>query len=244
MSWLAEATSAGSTIGPAQEVPVGIDGTLTAPLHHFVPEVRFAHPRTGKYDVSTMQTETPTTWEDVLRMPDDGNRYEFIGGRLYVTPAPVTRHQRISKRLQAALMRVLEDAGHGEVFGAPFLVEFPGTGDRVQPDLLFVSDERREIIGEWQVLGAPDLVVEILSPSIAHRDRGIKLDLYARCGVRQYWIVDPVEDAVDVWRFGDEPGHERFSGELPVRLGTAQVGQVDLDQVFSRHLDLWGTRDE
>ena len=139
--------------------------------------------------MSTMQTETPTTWEDVLRMSDDGNRYEFIGGRLYVTPTPVTRHQRISKRLQAALMRVLEDAGHGEVFGAPFLVEFPGTGDRVQPDLLFVSDERREIIGEKQVLGAPDLVVEILSPSTAHRDRGIKLDLYARCGIRQYWIV-------------------------------------------------------
>ena len=100
-----------------------------------------------------MQTQTPTTWEDVLRMPDDGNRYEFIGGRLYVTPAPVTRHQRISKRLMTALMRVLEDPGHGEVFDAPFLVEFPGTGDRVQPDVLFVSDERREIIGEKRSAG-------------------------------------------------------------------------------------------
>ena len=188
-----------------------------------------------------MQTQqTPKTWEDVLRMPDDGNRYEFIGGRLYVTPAPATRHQRISKRLQAALMRVLEDAGRGEVFDAPFLVEFPGIGDRVQPDLIFVSDRRREIIGEKQVLGAPDLVVEILSPSTAHRDRGIKLDLYARCGVRQYWIVDPVEDVVDVWRFGDKPGHERFSGELAVRLGDERVGRIDLDQVFSRHLDVWG----
>ncbi len=191
--------------------------------------------------MSTMQTQqTPKTWEDVLRMPDDGNRYEFIGGRLYVTPAPAIRHQRVSKRLQAALMRMLEDAGRGEVFYAPFLVEFPGTGDRVQPDLIFVSDERREIIGEKQVLGAPDLVVEILSPSTAHRDRGIKLDLYARSGVRQYWIVDPVEDIVDVWRFGDDPGHERLSGELPVRLGDERVGQIDLDQVFSRHLDVWG----
>jgi len=190
-----------------------------------------------------MQTETPTTWEDVLRMPDDGNRYEFIGGRLYVTPAPVTRHQRISKRLQVDLMRVLEDAGHGEVFHAPFLVEFPGTLDRVQPDILFVSDERREIIGEKQVLGAPDLVVEILSPSTAHRDRGIKLDLYARRGVRQYWIVDPVEDVVDVWRFADEPGHERFSDEYSVRLGAERLGRIDLDQVFSRHLDVWGARE-
>ena len=191
-----------------------------------------------------MQTHAPTTWEDVLRMPDDGNRYEFIGGRLYMTSAPVTRHQRISKRMWAALVRVLENPGRGEVFHAPYLVEFPGTGDRVQPDLLFVSDERREIIGEKQVTGAPDLVVEILSPYTAHRDRGIKLDLYARRGVRQYWIVDPVEDSVDVWRFGEEPGHERFSGELPVRFGAERVGRIDLGEVFSRHLDLWGAREE
>ena len=69
-------------------------------------------------------------------MPDDGNRYEFIGGRLYVTATPVVRHQRISRRLQAALMRILQDAGRGEVFYAPCLVGFPWVGDRVQPDLL------------------------------------------------------------------------------------------------------------
>ena len=172
-------------------------------------------------------------------MPDDGNRYEFIGGRLYMTPAPVTRHQYVSKRLHSALMEVLERPGHGQIFYAPLLVQFPGTEDRVQPDLLFVSNKRRAIIGEKQILGAPDLVVEILSPSTAHRDRGIKLDLYARNGVRQYWIADPVEDAVDIWRFGGEPGHERFSSELPVRFGRESLGLIDLDEVFSRHLDLW-----
>ena len=186
-----------------------------------------------------MQTQAPKTWEDVLRMPDDGNRYEFIGGRLYMTPAPVTRHQRVVMRLCSALSRILVDSGRGESFCAPLLVEFPGTGDRVQPDLLFISNERRAIIGEKQVTGAPDLVVEILSPSTAHRDRGVKLDLYARHGVRQYWIVDPDEDSVDVWRFGDESGHERFSGEAPVRLGRERLGLIDLDEVFSRHLDVW-----
>ena len=189
--------------------------------------------------MATMQTQAPKTWEDVLRMPDDGNRYEFIGGRLYVTPAPVTRHQRVLARLWSALFRILVDSGLGEVLSAPLLVEFPGTGDRVQPDLLFVSHERRAIIGEKQVTGAPDLVVEILSPSTAHRDRGIKLDLYARHGVREYWIADPVEDVVDVWRFANEPGHERFSGELPVRLGGERLGLIDLAEVFSRHLDAW-----
>ena len=201
---------------------------------------QLAHPGPGRYDVSTMQTTKPTTWEDVLRMPEDGNRYEFIGGRLYMTPAPVIRHQRVSKLLQGALVRLLEHAGHGEIFYAPCLVEFPGTGDRVQPDILFVSNERRGIIAEKAVVGAPDLVVEILSPSTAHRDRGIKLDLYARCGVREYWIVDPDEDRVDVWRFGDDAGHERFAGELPVWLGAERVGEIDLDEVFSRHLDQWG----
>ena len=190
--------------------------------------------------MSTMQTQAPKTWEDVLRMPDDGNRYEFMGGRLYVTPAPVTRHQRVLRGLWSALIRIFMDSGRGEVLSAPLLVEFPGTRDRVQPDLLFVSRERRAIIGEKQVTGAPDLVVEILSPSTAHRDRGIKLDLYARHGVRQYWIADPVEDVVDVWRFADEPVHERFSGELPVRLGGERLGLIDLGEVFSRHLDLWG----
>ena len=189
--------------------------------------------------MSTMQTTAPTTWEDVLRMPDDGNRYELIGGRLYMTPAPVLRHQRISKRLEMALMSILEDAGHGELFRAPCLVEFPGTGDRVQPDILFVSNERRGIVGEKSVQGPPDLVVEILSPSTAHRDRGVKLDLYARCGVREYWIVDPEEDVVDVWRFGRTRGRERFTGELPVRLGNERMGVINLAEVFSRHLDVW-----
>lgn len=188
--------------------------------------------------MSTMQTTIPTTWEDVERMPEDGNRYEFIGGRLYMTPAPVIRHHRVSRRLHSSLMRVLADGGHGEVFYAPVLVEFPGTSDRVQPDILFVSSERRGIIGEKAVLGAPDLVVEILSPSTAHRDRGIKLDLYARRGVREYWIVDPNEDVVDAWRFGDDPEHRRFAGEIPVRLGDERVGVIDLHEVFSRHLDL------
>ena len=191
--------------------------------------------------MSTMQTAAPTTWEDVLRMPDDGNRYEFIGGRLYVTPAPVIRHQYISKRLQWALVDLLERAGHGQVFDAPVLVEFPGTTDRVQPDILFVSKARLGIFGVKQVTGAPDLVVEILSPSTAHRDRGVKLDVYAQRGVREYWVVDPVEDAVDVWRFGRDPGHERFTSELPVRLGAERVGTIDLDVVFSHNLDVWET---
>ncbi|WP_420448485.1 Uma2 family endonuclease [Candidatus Palauibacter sp.] len=79
---------------------------------------------------------TEGTWRDAQRMPDDGNRYEAIGGILYVTAAPKWRHQVVSKRLLMRLSELLEDPGHGEVVATPG-VEFPATGEGVQPDILF-----------------------------------------------------------------------------------------------------------
>ena len=184
------------------------------------------------YDVRTMPLPS-VTWQDVQQMPDDGNRYEAIKGDIYVTPAPTTRHQRVSRRLDKALDRLLEEPGLGEIFVAPYGVEFPATGEGVQPDIVFVARERYEVIAEAGLVGAPNLVVEILSPSTASRDRTIKLELYERQGVREYWIVDPDEHVVDVWRFGEEPAHERFEGALPVRLGAEQLGVIDIAAVFA-----------
>ena len=184
------------------------------------------------YDVPTMPLPS-ITWQDVQQMPDDGNRYEAIEGDLYMTPAPSILHHRITRALYDALKPLLLEPGHGELFWAPVGVEFPATGEGVQPDLLFVSNERRRIIGEAGIVGAPDLVVEILSPSTASRDRGIKLRLYERQGVREYWIVDPDENAVDVWRFGDETVHERCTTTLPVHRGAKRVGVIDLRAVFA-----------
>ncbi len=99
-----------------------------------------------------------------------------------------------------------------------------------------MSGERLGIIGDASLRGVPDLVVEILSPSTAGRDRTIKLELYERQGVPEYWIVDPDEGVVDVWRFGEEPSHERFSGTLPVRLGAEDVGVIDLEAMFAADL--------
>ncbi|MYK68903.1 MAG: Uma2 family endonuclease [Gammaproteobacteria bacterium] len=176
------------------------------------------------------------TWQDVQQMPDDGNRYEAIEGDIYMTPAPTFRHQRVSLRLGIELNRVLEEPGHGLVVGVPVGVEFPATDEGVQPDLLFVSRERFGILADPWITGAPDLVVEILSPTTAARDRGLKRRLYERQGVREYWIVDPDENAVDVWRFGSESEHERFAEALPVRLGTEEVGEIDLESVFAADL--------
>ena len=115
-------------------------------------------------------------------------------------------------------------------------MKFPATEEGVQPDLLFVSEPRRGIITDAGLTGAPDLAVEILSPSTASRDRGLKLRLYERQGVREYWIVNPDENAFDVWRFGEESAHERFERTLPVRLGAEDVGEIDLEAVFAPDL--------
>jgi len=172
------------------------------------------------------------TWTDVQQMPDDGNRYEAMEGDLYMTPAPKLHHQTICLRLVLALVALLEKPGRGRLWFAPVGVEFPATGEGVQPDIVFVSNERRGIVATAGLIGPPDLVVEILSPATAARDRGIKLRLYERQGVGEYWIVDADEACVDVWRFGDEPGHERFTETVPVRFGDEFVGEIDLPEVF------------
>ncbi|MYC89460.1 MAG: Uma2 family endonuclease [Gemmatimonadales bacterium] len=103
------------------------------------------------------------------------------------------------------------------------------------------SCTRRHIVDEAGLVGAPDLVVEVLSPSTAERDRGVKRRLYERQGVREYWIVDRAEHRVDVYRFGSGSGTgpevnlkpERFRRLLPVRLGDTQVGTIDLSAIFA-----------
>jgi Uma2 family endonuclease len=172
------------------------------------------------------------TWQDVQQLPDDGHRHEAIEGELYVTPAPSLRHQRISMRLTLILNRLLVEPGLGELFFAPVGVEFPATEEGVQPDLVFVSNRRRGILADPCIRGAPDLVIEILSPTTAGRDRGVKRKLYERQSVEQYWIVDPAAAAVEVWTFGEEPGFERFTEMLPVRLAGEAVGEIDLVEIF------------
>lgn len=104
-----------------------------------------APPHGGGYLLGTMALSS-ITWRDVRQMPDDGRRREAIAGDLHVTAAPSLRHQRISHRLAVALHEVLERPGHGILAAAPVGVEFPATGEGVQPDLVFVSDARSEIV--------------------------------------------------------------------------------------------------
>src|SRR5262249_36651512 len=126
---------------------------------------------------------------DIWDAPDDDKRYEAIDGRLYVTPSPSPRHQRAVGMLYGHLWQQLRAHAGGELVPAPLGVVLDDE-TAVQPDLVYVSSQKGAIIGERGLEGAPDLVVEVLSPSTRSRDRGIKMKRYAVAGIPHYWIVD------------------------------------------------------
>lgn len=137
-----------------------------------------------------------TTYQDYLRLDDD-IRYEVLEGSLMMVPAPSWRHQDVLKRLFRALDRFVEGASLGVVQFAPLDVVL-SDHNVTQPDLLFISKGRMDVIRERGVFGAPDLVVEVISPNEPARDRVAKRKIYAEHGVREYWIVDPVRKSVEV----------------------------------------------
>ena len=133
-------------------------------------------------------TRRKRTYADYLKTPE-GERYELQDGVLTMVPAPDMWHQITSVNLTLDLGTLIRRLKAGLVLVAPTDVYFTDT-DVVQPDLVFVSNERAGIITDANIRGAPDLVIEILSPSTEERDRGFKRALYARHGVREYWLVD------------------------------------------------------
>ena len=136
-------------------------------------------------------TLRPLTYDDLVDMPDDGQRYEIIDGELIVSPAPVANHQRVLKRLVRVFDDFANETRSGEVFFAPFDVQL-GYHDIVEPDLVFIATEQGRVPGQdHKFEGSPVLVVEVISPSSRQTDRVKKMALYARSGVLEYWIADP-----------------------------------------------------
>lgn len=149
----------------------------------------------------------PYTYDDYCTLPEDmSRRYELLHGDLYMVPAPTTRHQRISRMLLGIIDRHVSAKRSGEVFYSPVDVILGRADDRevAQPDLVFIAEARRDIVKLHGIEGPPDLVVEIISPGTEARDRGYKLKMYARHGVREYWIVDPDTQTVEVFLSGPE----------------------------------------
>jgi Uma2 family endonuclease len=156
--------------------------------------------------MSTQPVVRRWTYDEFARLPNDGNRYEIIGGELYVTPAPRPLHAKVATRIARVLDEFVEIHGLGEVFGQPVDVLF-GEGDYLEPDIIFVRRDRIGVISDRGVEAAPDLVVEVLSSTTALRDRGIKRERYALFGVDEYWIVDPAAKRIEVYR--QDEGWER-----------------------------------
>jgi Uma2 family endonuclease len=144
----------------------------------------------------------PMTYDEYCLLPDDGKRYQVIEGELIGSPSPNFRHQDTVWRLGKLLREFAEANKLGVVVGAPMdVILEPNT--IVQPDLLFIHSDHLEIIGDV-IEGAPDLCIEVLSPGTGLHDRYAKKAVYARCGVPEYWIVDPEREKVSVFeRDGD-----------------------------------------
>ena len=143
-----------------------------------------------------MVTTPRLTYQDYASLDGD-ERYELLDGDLILVASPNRDHQSVSVRLLTWMHSFVEENDLGWVYGAPFDVLFTDT-DVVQPDLMFVSREREHILTPANVQGAPDLIVEILSPSSSTRDWRAKRELYATHGVREYWIIDPANRIVSV----------------------------------------------
>ena len=152
--------------------------------------------------MATIKTRRKFTYEDYRNTPED-RRYELHDGELVIMWSPNTQHQRLVRKIGRPLDDFAESEGLGEVFFSPYDVVFTNT-DVVQPDLIFVSTDRAHIVTPDDIKGAPDLVVEILSPSTASRDRTFKRALYERHGVTEYWMVDPLAKTVMVLLLGED----------------------------------------
>lgn len=170
---------------------------------------------------SIPQGKIVLTYDEYCLLPDDRNRYEILDGELSVTPAPRIKHQRASSRLHVLLSGHVMPRQLGEIFPAPTDVILAPT-TVVQPDLVFIANDRHHFLTERAIEGPPTLVIEILSPTTSQTDRVTKAQLYARFGVPHYWLLDTDQQTLEAYELaGGEyklaakaQGSEIFAPEL------------------------------
>ena len=170
-------------------------------------------------------------YDDYVAIPPDGKRYELLGGDVHVTPAPSPRHQWSSKKLQRQLEDYFEGRGLGRVFNAPIDVIL-APHDVVQPDLVVVTSLGQ--ISARGIEGAPDLLVEVLSPSTVSYDRATKSRRYAALGVPHLWLVDPDGRRLECFRLEGQAWRLVVAGD-----GEHTVEHPDWPGLVIRLGDLW-----
>mgnify|MGYP001160191493 FL=1 len=181
------------------------------------------------------------TYDDFVLFPDDGKRHEIIDGEHVVTPSPNVRHQVLVRRLSYDLENYFRSQTQaGQVFTAPLDVLL-SPFDIVEPDLFVVTGDQAGILTEKNVQGPPALVIEVLSKSTRKRDAQTKRRLFERSGVREYWLVDPELDAVQVFRPTLEGRLARVV-ELTAEDGDVLTTpllpgcQIDVRELFRKHI--------
>lgn len=147
-------------------------------------------------------TVRPLTYKDLDETPDDGRWYEILSGEMIVSPAPILKHQELVTRLAVLFYNFVVAHRLGVVYGAAPNVRL-SPYDIVQPDIVYVSEGRAAILQGLMIEGAPDLVVEVFSPSTRQLDQARKAATYAAFGVREYWMVDPELESIVVQELVD-----------------------------------------
>jgi len=175
------------------------------------------------------------TVQDYMSTPE-GMRYQLLDGEMILAPSPTQKHQTVLANLAAAVRTFVQQRNLGRVWFAPFDVVLSNY-DVAQPDLMFVSNERAGIITEANIQGAPDLVVEILSPSTAEYDQGYKRALYSRHEVGEYWLVDPDAETVEVLVLGAEglSPHEVFGTGQTLESPLLEGLSLELEDLFKEN---------
>jgi Uma2 family endonuclease len=172
------------------------------------------------------------TYDDYAVL-DDGEHYEIVNGVLYMTPSPSWSHQEIAGEIFAHLRAYIRTAGLGGVFMAPIDVEL-ASNTVFQPDVVVLLKASQRKLKERHIIGAPDLVVEVVSPSSETHDRYRKLVAYARAGVPEYWIVDPDAQTVEVLTLenGDYASQGVYRGKASLPSQIVPELQVQVEQFF------------
>jgi Uma2 family endonuclease len=166
-----------------------------------------------------MATRVVLTYADLVALPADGKRYELHEGEIYVTASPRPRHQMVVGNLYLIIAEHVRRLGLGEVFLSPIDVILSDV-TVVEPDLIYLDAGRRERVSDRGIEGPPTLAIEVLSPTTASADRGVKQQLSARYGVPHYWIVDLDARVIETYHLAGktyEPG-PRLDGTAPVAL--------------------------
>src|SRR5512144_479572 len=173
------------------------------------------------------------TYEDYARLPDD-RRYEVIDGEVFVTPAPTPFQQIVKQRIEEFLLHHVKSSRLGMILDAPCDVVL-SRFDVLQPDILFISSGRLQMVGEKYISDAPDLVVEVLSPGTRRRDRTLKAKRYARFGVREMWIADPDRKTIEVHVNAAETfrRHAAYAGKDGLTSPLLPGLEIPLEQVFA-----------